>query len=162
MTIELKRAAAKTKTQQLAKAQALEQQHSTPDTSTIVYQWPDGWTMRQLKTYADMNREGELMGNCFGLYSTEFPHLVWRNHPYVEESYDEDYDDYEIDRPDAIENWNISLYDNYGPFYSLRDPDNLPHASVDTQADNPTLGKHNTILKPEHMQRIREWEIGAI
>lgn len=146
--------AAETRTQQLQRVQAIEQEHGVPDTSKVVHQWPDGWSVRQPQTYADMNREGELMGNCFGLYSSDEPKDIWMEHPECAE--DPDFGD--VERPEDIQNWNVSLpREENQRYYSLRDPDNLPHASMDGWADDKTFGRHNANPKPEYLQRIQQW-----
>jgi len=37
----------------------------------IVHQFPDGWTVRQLNTRAEMKDEGDMMGHCVGGYGNE-------------------------------------------------------------------------------------------
>jgi hypothetical protein len=52
--------------------------------------------------------------------------------------------------------WDLPLPE---PVYSLRDPNNLPHASIyeDYNSDESVLGKHNSELKPEYWDRLNEW-----
>jgi len=46
-------------------AKELEEQHGQPDKSEIVHQFPNGWSVRKLKTLGDLRREGELMRQLF-------------------------------------------------------------------------------------------------
>ena len=39
-----------------------------PDTSLVLYRWPDGWTIRRLMTHEDAYREGVLVHNCCSWY----------------------------------------------------------------------------------------------
>jgi hypothetical protein len=61
------------------------------------YEWPDGWTVRELTTQADLDFEGGLMGHCTNK----------RDYYRVEDL-----------------GLNMRLF-------SLRDPDNLPHATME-------------------------------
>lgn len=47
---------------------------------------------------------------------------------------------------------SLALPDNV---YSLRDPDNVPHVTVDS---NSTLGRHNSWPKPEYMEMLHQWD----
>jgi hypothetical protein len=40
------------------------EQHAGPDSSLVLHEFPDGWTIRRLMTPADEFREGLLIGNC--------------------------------------------------------------------------------------------------
>lgn len=129
------------------------------DSSTIEHQWPDGWSIRKLQNYGDMHREGELMSNCFAPrpMSGALPSVEWAKHPEVE-TYGEDED------PML---WSNNVPSNPDPtvplssnIYSLRDPDNLPHVSLDPQTHDDSqraLGRHNADPKPEYMDRLEEW-----
>ena len=176
------RLAGETATQRLRRAQELEAQYG-PDTSSVVHQFPDGWTMRQLKTYADAQREGYLMGNCFAHDSTETPHNIW----YEEQAptpTDPNCPACGSDDADFLNNDEMrcdGCGERYKPtvlsaepgdyarhklpqfLYSLRDQHNLPHASVDPSAEfgSSALGRHNADVNPEHMQRLQQWADNA-
>lgn len=150
--------------QLLAKAEWLEQKFG-PDTSEIIYQFPDGWTIRALHTYGDMYREGELMGNCFSSDASEFNHELWEAHPEANWSGGTSLSESVVTpSPQGILETGGDpvggILDEPLAYtlYSLRDPDNLPHASIDPSADDSmALGKHNSELKPEYLERIKEW-----
>lgn len=131
--------AALTRTQYLQMAQELDQQIG-PDSSIVVYTFPNGWTVRELTTLGDVHREGELMGSCLSSNAGDC-HPIWE---YAWEALEEDEDE-EWTEGDGLN------FDEYigeeGPMLSLRDTDNLPHLSW---ADNSILGKHNTDPKPEY------------
>lgn len=163
--------AGETRTQALKRAQTVEQRIGKPDTSRVIHTFPDNWTIRELQSYADAQREGELMGNCFapGALEPESWHTVWHNHPDFryhgragligpEEAYNDPNAEPWGFPPQAWDQSrevpkNLDLPLN--GLYSLRDPDNLPHASID---DNEALGKHNDPLKGEYLRRVDEWQ----
>lgn len=103
------------------------------DQSKIIYQFPDGWSIRQFITIGDLHREGCLMGNC------------------LERSY-------EIEKGTFNSSEPISLDDGF----SLRDPQNLPHATLinydfmnEAVLDRAYLeGRHGSIPKPEYIKRF--------
>lgn len=153
----LQKLAGETASQRLRRAQELEAQYG-PDASQTVHSFPDGWTIKQLQTYADAQREGHLMGNCFGYDSTEWPHEIWNEHPDMENVANED------DEWDDRKYWELSPHADMHhelpqPMYSLRDPANLPHVSIDPEQDQEqvALGRHNADPKPEHMDRLVQW-----
>ena len=136
--------AGKTRTQLLNDAQAHEGQYG-PDTSEVVKQLVDGWTVRRPTTLADIEREGTLMGNCVadGDYNREVS-LPRYTEDGISQSSSLDWGN--------PEHWNIPS-DNY--YHSLRDPDNLPHATW-THTDN-IEGRHGSHPKEEHWSRLREF-----
>lgn len=152
------RMAATTRTQQLQQAQQLEQKYG-PDQSEPVHQFSNGWSMRQLKTYGDAIREGELMSNCLSPYRVEpeSHHSVWSDHP--QSMWEENgapsprlHGEYVgVPDPDSIDP-TPPLGENV---WSLRDPDNLPHGTID---EVQALGRHNDPLKPQYEQMVNEWE----
>jgi hypothetical protein len=91
------------------------------DRATIVFRFPDGWTVRRLGDATDLDREGMQMRNCLtGAYD----------------------------------------YATYGEtVYSLRDPGNIPHATMRVLHGLATIAdaKANTQLKQEYADRIRTW-----
>lgn len=154
---------AQTRTQLLQQAQAHERQHG-PDLSEPVHTFADGWTVKALTTFGDMHREGQLMSNCFSPVdgydqSKQFAHDEWQDYPgtehseYDEERLSDDLPEYDIDKAKLQEPIGSNLY-------SLRDPDNVPHASIDPHEGSwygSALGKHNSPPKPEHLQRLVDW-----
>ena len=150
--------AGETAAQRLRRAQELEGIYG-PDQSKVVHQFPDGWSMRQLNTYGDAVREGELMGNCFSPFTTDWPHMMWESHPQAEwDGRDPDEARYDGEIPDLSA---VSEYHHPMPWptYSLRDPNNLPHVTADPQdqSGNGILGRHNTDVKTEHYPYLYEW-----
>jgi hypothetical protein len=171
--------AAETTKKRLERAQALDNQYG-PDSSEVVHQWPDGWTMRKLKTRGDMQREGELVGNCFAHDpGDDFQHREWAESPWsyffqyqddpnnpggdtikVPEGHEKFDPTYGLDGTAVKE--HPDMYRDYveSDLYSLRDPNNLPHVSFDPNAhefEEAALGRHNTPMKPEYAQRFIEW-----
>lgn len=136
--------AGKTRTQLLNDAQTHADQYG-PDTSEVVQQLADGWTVRRPTTLADIEREGTLMGNCVadGDYNREV------SLP----SYTEDgiWQSNSLDWGNP-EHWSIPS-DNY--YHSLRDPDNLPHATWTNETN--VEGRHGSHPKEEHWSRLREF-----
>ena len=123
-----------------------------------VHQYPDGWSIRQLHTYADAEREGRLMNNCFAFGSTKAPHPIWLDYPGIHrEEDDSEPEGVKLSMPpEAWKNLDTPLPT---PLYSLRDPENLPHVSIDPQANlgSEALGAHNSPVKPEYLQRLAGW-----
>ena len=150
--------AGETAAQRLRRAEQIEHRFG-PDQSKVVHQFPDGWSMRQLNTYGDAVREGELMGNCFSPFTTDWPHMMWESHPQAEwDGRDPDKARYDGEIPDLSA---VSEYHHPMPWptYSLRDPNNLPHVTADPQdqSGNGILGRHNTDVKTEHYPYLYEW-----
>lgn len=123
-----------------------------PDQSIVVYQWPDGWSVRQLTTYGDMHREGKLMSNCWALdFDTE----------YMDENelmaLDEDIREWHP-RPLNRANLGQMIGGNASQaLMSLRDPANIPHVSfIWAEGIQGGLGKHNSDPKPEYLERLSD------
>lgn len=148
-TREMIHEGAETRNQLLQRANRLPE-----DKSQIVHQWPDGWSIRRLQSYQDMEREGQLVSNCLAYSQTDDPSPEWEGHPQAEN--------------DERGNWylphdadlSLPVGDH---IHSLRDPDNIPHVTFHAQI-GPTgyefsnvLGRHNTEPKDEYKQRIRDW-----
>lgn len=136
------RSSAMTRTQLLQQLQAHEAKFG-PDQSEMVHSFPDGWTIRQLKTFGDLHREGELMGSCFSA-TAEKPHPVW----------DESSFQHEYPTDQEIAGVAHAPLPNSYDFKSLRDPENIPHVSMDGM---DTLGRHNTVPKTDYLSRIQQW-----
>lgn len=138
------RTSAPTRTKLLNRAAELPE-----DRSEVVYTFDDGWTIRAVQDFADAYREGSLMGNCINPY-----------------------DDFCLRSMDYHDNWGAD-HDQITPLieereplsdvvFSLRDPDNIPHVSIDPLAgvhgDSPmALGRNNSVPKPEYVSKLREW-----
>jgi hypothetical protein len=101
--------------------------------------------VRRPKTLADIEREGTLMGNCVadGDYNREVS-LPRYTEDGVSQSSSLDWGN--------PEHWNIPS-DNY--YHSLRDPDNLPHATWTNESN--IEGRHGSHPKEEHWSRLREF-----
>ncbi len=153
-----------TRAQLLQQAQDHERQHG-PDLSEPVHQFDDGWTVNALTTYGDMHREGQLMSNCFSPVDTydqskQFAQTEWEDYPGTEHPDEED-EEYAEDDPPEYNINKAHLQEPIGSsLYSLRDPDNLPHVSIDPNEGSwygSALGKHNSAPKPEHLKRLADW-----
>lgn len=144
--------ASETKTKMLERIK-----HLPEDQSEIVHTFPSGWTIRKLKNYGDMNREGCLMGNCLALHD-EGIYRGWYDHPYEDEDPEFWNERYKEDIDESL----------MGPFFSLRDESNFPHATYDSgwrynpnydpdEPSNPLLGRHNSDLKTEYKKYWKEF-----
>lgn len=122
-----------------------------PDTSEVVHQFPNGWSIRQPQTIGDLDREGYMMRNCWRQFGFS-PH---------NEEYPMDY----AHEPIPWESGGL----RENTYYSLRDPDNHPQVSFearflgDPYGDGPDekiqsiLGHGNSDPKPEHLNMISDW-----
>lgn len=122
-----------------------EQDEVAPDRSQIVHQFPNGWTVRKLQTYADKAREGALMSNC------------WAN-PVSPDDLKAP-EDYQEDLPPANSMYNTR-------HYSLRDEYNYPHVSFHMhEFDGPPgarqavnfFGHGNAAVSPDYQGMLKEW-----
>lgn len=115
-----------------------------PDTSETVYEFPDGWTVKRLKTNADVWREGEIMNHC------------WAEQPW-------EYGDRLLDDEDLL-----ALPVEGEGHYSLRDPNNIPKLSFyyDRSGGGPdpvpgalhsVFGHGDQAPSPKYMRRLQEW-----
>lgn len=119
------------------------------DTSEIIGQMEDGWTVRIPRTIGDLRREGHLMSNCVASYGYA------------------DLDDGDLfTMRDRID---IPAKQRSMRLVSLRDEHNMPHASAwlaSTRDGSRDLffcrGLHNSAMKPHraHTQRLAEWCAG--
>jgi hypothetical protein len=145
----LDKTAGLTRTKLLQMAQGLPE-----DQSDVVHQYPDGWSVRKLNTYGDMHREGTLMSNCFTPAGEAGGNHIWDLHPTHG-------NEFPIDQvqDDALAH-PLPGPDKMAPLYSLRDEYNLPHVSIDPNEDTMrmTFGRHNSIPRPEHLDRLRQWD----
>jgi len=139
---EMLHQAAETTTQLLNRAAQLPE-----DTSKIIYTFPDGWTIRQPQTWKDLVREGELVGNCLSP-PCEWEGIErdkWSDQDFISDRWEE----YAGEAADsALPNMAI---------YSLRDPNNIPRATLDTELDLSSAnltGRHNSDIKPEYYHRF--------
>jgi DNA invertase Pin-like site-specific DNA recombinase len=168
---------AKTKTRLLQDAQNLDENYT--DTSDIIHTFDDGWTIRRLNTVGDAHREGELMSNCINPYNE---HCLWskdaeermaEQNPELKEELEQLEEDYGQRFFWEKNYWEFPWHDYFDesldnvrdsndkyPIYSLRNPDNIPHATYDPQssgADSAILGRHNYLPKPEYRKYWDEW-----
>lgn len=141
--------------------QLVDQAASLPqDNSVPIYRFPDGWTISQPTTYSDIDREGQLMGNCLAASGQGYDesHPVWNEYNQDDSGDPLAWDDPNRYSPQELMGDEI---DEKYPFYSLRDPDNIPHLSFehhyDDRAINNALGRHNSDAKLEHVRRLNEW-----
>lgn len=102
------------------------------DASILVYAWPDGWAIRELKTKADLIYEGSVMGHCTGSYGVARDGAI-RETPHSEV---------------------IRLF-------SLRDRQNRPHATMAWvlvyRYVNQLRGRGNVLPMPKHTARVAEF-----
>lgn len=156
----LDRTASATRAQKLKHAEQVERMIGTSDQSQIIHQFSDGHSVRQLQTYGDAVREGELMGNCLSPYQVdpESHHPIWHSHPSAifgnpndpwGESERDDEDEYEgiPDGADMSQPLPTTIH-------SLRDSDNIPHLTDDEQE---MLGTHNIPPKDEYFNYMAQW-----
>jgi ubiquinone/menaquinone biosynthesis C-methylase UbiE len=160
--------AGETKTKLLERAAQLPE-----DSSEIIHQFDNGWTIRELKTVGDHYREGQLMGNCVS--NNVADHIDW---DYLTNEYDqwltpEEIEECENDGTTAEEMLEeIFLTDpskyekiikEYAKdyrqepawksvkYHSLRDENNLPHVSF---GGGYALGRHNSEIKDEYKKYL--------
>lgn len=126
------------------RAQRLREAADLPaDCSVVVYAFPDGWTVRRLDRVSDLLREGRLMGNC----------LEWSDYRHHHRK-----DDARL-RPRGFTNER---------YFSLRDPDNLPHltfvmsnwsgkARGHSRLMRDVLGRHNSEPRDTYLKRLYAW-----
>jgi hypothetical protein len=155
------RQAAMTRSQLLAQRDRLLQEF--PDRTEPVHQWDDGWSMRKPKSYGDIHRTGELMGNCLSLdqqYQNQGPFGPYDSHfswPKNEKGYPEDQlsdETYQGVRA----NLEAPLpHDSSYRF--LTDPDGVPHVSAWEYGGDlhEALGRHNADPKDEYIQRLTDY-----
>lgn len=140
------------------------------DQSKVVHTFPDDWTIRKLHNFGDVYREGNLMSNCFApnLHdpNEEFVHEIWADHPDLRGSGIIDLTEIRPENLDLkqplirAENPQLPHGGVFGHFYSLRDPQNIPHASIDPYMGTPVdiaAGRHNSEVKPAYAQKIADW-----
>ena len=113
------RVAGMTRSQRLRQVEDFKQRGWIPahDTSEVVHDFGDGWTVRRIKTFGDKHREGMLNHNCWAM-------TAWDREQFEDAGLDPDADHHE--------HWHLPLYGEDprpSDHYSLRDPDNFPRAS---------------------------------
>lgn len=119
----------------MTKKKLLELGQTLPeDTSEIVHQFDDGWTIRKGTKVPDAYREGQLMGNCIGdIESSDDP------------------SGYRCMTPEEVEEKKeLDFY----PFYSLRDTDNIPHVSI---RDGLAEGRHGSEIKNKYKKYLDQF-----
>lgn len=131
------------------------------DTSDIVHEFEDGWTVRRLPTFRDLHREGQLMRHCWS--SPALDDLHGRDDlPAPTFAWDMFYigDDLEADPTKGKDFYGHDFERHH---MSLRDPDNLPHLSWFEDKSghlDSAYGRNNSKPKDEYLDRIDEyaWE----
>lgn len=131
-----------------------------PDSSEIIHQFDDGWTMRKLQNHGDKAREGKLAHHCWSALSAA------KDHP--------------LDQPYYSEQYKDTIDNTQREHISLRDPDNWPHASFyrepvegydnkwqplhqfNVQPHETTLlhsgyGHGDSQIAPKYQDRVRQW-----
>lgn len=145
------------------------------DTSEIVAELSEGWTIRKFTNFADAYREGILMRNCFAPKNFEnYTRDEWIYHPqtvwiaYKDEkeviiNRDKNseapgkHGDMFFTRFDNIEEFDMTLPWK-GECFSLRDPDNIPHLSY-CEERMELLGRNNSPVKQEYRERWEEYKV---
>ena len=137
-----------------------------PDSSIILHTFDDGWTIRRCRNYRDLNREGMLMSNCWrNAFWTE---ANLRTYPYgagMREHFKipQDRKPGRVLKVEDVKTLTPGhLRRLIRPkFYSLRDPDNIPHCSFFCARKEFThvLGPHNGPLKRELCGYLGEFQI---
>jgi hypothetical protein len=118
-----------------------------PDQSDVIHEFPDGWSVRRIKTDGDAWREGYLMHNCWARRGErgcpDERTLGFYGHMYS------------LRDPD---NWPlVSFYvDPANDFDRLPDS-SRPAIPAGTMRIHYARGHGNSTPKPEHMERIQEW-----
>jgi hypothetical protein len=150
------RLSAMTRRKKLEYAQQLEGKFG-PDTSETLHEFPDGWSVRRLNDYGDLNREGELMSNCWARSFWADPANM-QKYKYAWRGYPEHHAPQGGVLPEQTD-YSVPVRDRY---YSLRDPDNLPHLSFNVWAGTTrpysVHGVHNSDPKPEQMEYLKQWQ----
>jgi uncharacterized protein (DUF1810 family) len=152
----------------MTRKQLLEQAATlAPDTSEVIHQYPDGWTVRRPTTFSDIDRTGRLMSNCWDL---DFVHNEQHPGPYDAHP---DWPTYTGEQTGTTYPVDTLTDEQYQQIRSnlhlpipsastrriLTDPDGLPHV-VWTDWDGQTtqihdaLGRHNSQPKPEYIDRL--------
>lgn len=151
-----------TRTQYLKKAAELDAMFG-PDSSKILHTFDDGWTIRVCSRYGDVCREGELMRIC------------WRRSYWTERATEDgrvqsNLMDFTFQKVHSGKRRGVQFLKsdpNYNKridpqFFSLRDPDNLPHISfyVNQYGDPVYLGgRHNDGVVQKHRDKVLSWRM---
>lgn len=116
---------------------------TTGDNSEVVHDFNDGWTIRRLHTFGDLDYEGALMNNSVRFYSKDkdFTQL----YPTLKSN-----------------DGHMMGASGEGRIYSLRDPHNIPHVSfLEIDDLNNILwnvsGAKNKFPKWKHQTKMREY-----
>lgn len=131
------------------------------DTSEVVHRFDDGWTVRRLVCTGDLRREGWLMHSCLAQYAGDVLDTRRKGGVKVMLGHDRHRFDWSSREHTAFTGaglrWPELALCN---LYSLRDTDNLPHATWWTRMgvySHSVLGSHNDQVKASYGARIEEW-----
>jgi hypothetical protein len=143
-----------TPNQERRRWEALNLQH--PNTSSILHNFDNGWTVQKLRTRHDVNRTGKFMANC------------WQGKPVLmPKRLDEDSSYHTLNDPAGMP--RAAFYNNkYAPEYGKESLPGYPfmkHNELDKA--NPTqypaieidqpLGTRDKRLGPEHAEMFKQW-----
>jgi hypothetical protein len=153
---------ASTRSQKLRQVAADEAAERIPlDASEIVHSFEDGWTVRKLTCTGDLRREGWLMHSCLAQYVGDVLCGRRKGASTVMFGHDRHRFDWSEREPSDFtgphSKWPANALCN---LYSLRDKDNLPHATWWSRPgvySHSVLGAHNEQVKPSYRKRIDEW-----
>ena len=144
------------------------------DTSFVVAESPEGWTVRIPKTYRDIHRVGVLMSNCWSLDKIESeggPYETYlSSHPdWLIRPEDESDSTFQFQR--IRESLDVDLPDFQTRPYRhmfLADPDGIPRLVWFYECDDEgyrsiseILGRHNSDPKAEYVVRMNDLLLGS-
>ena len=145
-TVPNQRQAAAT-TKKLLEQKAQIESELGPDNSFEIARDEEGWSIKQPQTYADVNRIGCMMGNCWALTgSDEYLSDIYDLHP---ERPGTDPVSFKESDPDL----NMPIEDSV---MFLSDPNGIPRLAWNALEGGfqDILGRHNSDPKPEYIARI--------
>lgn len=129
------------------------------DASEIVHTFDDGWTIRRLSRSGDLRREGWIMYSCLAKYCGDVLDDDCPGRVKIFKGSNEtpfDWSAREHDEFGDMEPWGMCLSN----LYSLRDGDNIPHATWWTRLGSYShnlLGSHNEPVKDAYAKRVGQW-----
>lgn len=132
-----------------------------PNTNKIIAQHPNGWTVQQPTTFADLDAIGDNMGTCWEhTLDNENIDMHYSEHPDWPDDLDWSEDRVSDEHINQVENLdlNIPLWEEGSRYKALYDPHGVPRLGYDGGTDDPLLGRHNSEPKPEYQQIWDELE----
>ena len=119
-----------TKAKKMELSKELEARFGGPDTSEIIHEFPDGWTIRRCLSYGDLCREGEIMSHC---WANSFWQRAKEENTYPGGPMNYGNGGYKdhVTASGGLRKPNTDYGRRLGDrrYCSLRDPDNIPRAS---------------------------------